>query len=395
MNIFGSNSFYLIIMSTFFCTISFLSQANDNQLNNKLSVFVKADTGYIDNFLSSGVDEKGTGVFVLSPQIDFRSEGQQSLLEIDANVEHVSYNQFSDDNHIDYKFSPTYQYKFSRNKALFLTGDYNHSYELRGTGISIGDAENLSSGDEKATYHARVGFKYGSEHSSARWTIDSGITKSEYTTRRAATKIVDNQIFSIKSGFDYLLSGKTYLAFELQHNDISFENNEVLDSTKKTALAGVKWATTEISELQFLLGYQKVSFSEKTFSDDSTFKWRIDYIWKPTENSEFHFLSERSFEETNRLQNSYNVSDRHHISAILRLSEYFHFNLNAGVVNQEINFQSSRESEDIFTGSIVFSYLSSERLRFNFSYELNDLSATNSIIDYQRNGILLGVELQL
>ena len=61
------------------------------------------------------------------------------------------------------------------------------------------------------------------------------------------------------------------------------------------------------TNLARLVGYQKVSFNESDFEDDSAFKWRVSWNWKPVETLDFSFISERDFDEANRLTDSYRL----------------------------------------------------------------------------------------
>lgn len=369
--------------------------AAENKLENQLLLSINGEAGYTDNFLFSADEKKSTHFYTLTPQLYLSTQAQQSLFELTGQATSVMYSRFEQDDHTNYALSPKYQYKFSQNKKLYFDGKYNNRYEQRGQGLSIGDATSIKEGDDKTTLSADIGYQYGSENSLARWLVQAGYVDSAYQSRRSTTKVLDQKILSVMSRFDYLLSGKTYLALELQHNQVNFAHNKQLDKDKLVALAGVKWATTEISELQFLVGFQKIDFDHELFEDDSTFKWRLDYLWKPTVNTEFHIRSEKLFEEPNRLSESYNLVNRHQLSSTWKMTDYFHINALFGLTNQKVIYRTSQESEDYLTTRLQLNYLRNQRLKFHLRYEINDLNASNNLIDYQRNSISLGVNFTL
>ena len=369
--------------------------AAESKLDSQLSLSINGDAGYTDNFLLSADEKQSTQFYSLTPQFYLSTQAQQSLFELTGQATSVVYSRFEQDDHTDYALSPTFQFKFAQNKTLYFEGKYNKSYELRGQGLSLGDATSIKEGDDKATLRADIGYQYGSESSAARWLVQAGYVDFAYQSRRLTTKVLDQKVLSLMSRFDYLLSGKTYLAFELQHSQVNFTHNKQLDKDKQVALAGVKWATTEISELQFLVGFQRIDFDQVQFEGDSTFKWRLDYLWKPTINTEFHLQSEKLFEEPNRLSESYNLVNRHQLSSKWKMTDYFHVDASLALTNQKVIYRTSQETEDYLTTTLQLNYIRNQRLKFHLRYEMNDLNATNNLIDYQRNTISLGVDFTL
>ena len=112
-------------------------------------------------------------------------------------------------------------------------------------------------------------------------------------------------------------------------------------------------------------------------------------------NTEFHIRSEKLFEEPNRLSESYNLVNRHQLSSTWKMTDYFHINALFGLTNQKVIYRTSQESEDYLTTRLQLNYLRNQRLKFHLRYEINDLNASNNLIDYQRNSISLGVNFTL
>jgi len=361
----------------------------------KLDFNVSADAGYIDNFLYQARGEQSTAFYSLSSMLDLEVKNNQSLFTLDGKTDSFFFQDFDDDNHTDFTLKPTYQYKFAQNQRLYMSALWLNQYNYRGTGLSLGKATELTEGDKKAIKGAGVGFEYGNEDSQGKLNVEINYNESEFTTRRALTRQLDSEVTHIKSSFDYLLSGKTYLAFDVGYQMIEFPNATLSNRDSLTGLVGVKWQTTVISELSFLVGYQNLKFENNNAADDDAFKWRFDYTWRPSDFTTLHAVSNRKFDESNRLTDSYRLAEIYQIDIAHAFTDSF--NIFAAVAfNQEQFITPENQQDENYLSSLIqLNYQRSERLNFHLRYQHKALDANYADIDHQYNSLSLGVTIHL
>lgn len=372
--------------------------AQDNfntQAGNFFELSVDSELGTIDNFFYDKSNEQSTSYLLLSPSMRMQTQFERQLLSLNTKVTHIKYGDYSQDDHSNFVFSPSYQFKFADNKALFFDATWLNSYELRGTGLSLGDGQSLNKGDERESARYSFGYLYGSKDSVAKFQLAAGGTKDTYQTRRAYTRAFDRNSQFVKANLDYLLSGQSYLATELKIESTEFANNSLQNKDKYTVLAGLKWQTTTISQFSALIGYQNITFDESLFDDDDAFKWRFDVFWHPIEVSRLSFRSERDFEEANRISNSYRVVDNHHATLAIDITEYFKASSAIGMKKEKIISETGTGNEQYIFAELELNYQRNDWLSLFVKYSYNDLDAKNSQLDHQRNSISFGFNVSI
>ncbi len=388
----GNNSFLLTsLLVACGCLSSQVFAESEKKLDFKLS----ADAGYIDNFLYQTRNEQSTAFYNLSSALDLEIKNNQSAFNIDGTIDSFIFQDFDDDNHTDFTLKPTYQYKFAQNQRLYMSGLWQNQYAYRGTGLSLGEANALTEGDKKAIKGAGVGFEYGNDDSQGKLNVEVNYNESEFTTRRALTNQLDSEVTHIKSSFDYLLSGKTYLAFDVGYQMVDFPNATISNRDSLTGLVGVKWQTTVISELSFLFGYQNLKFENNSVADDDAFKWRFDYTWRPSDFTTVHAVSNRKFDESNRLTNSYRLAEIYQVDIAHAFTDSFNIFVAVSLNRDQFITPESQQDENYLSSKVVLNYQRSERVNYHLRYQHKALDANYADIDYQYNSLTLGMTIHL
>ena len=375
-----------------YCTYSALALAKSD---NNLAFNLTTEAGYIDNFLYQPSNEQNTAFYSLASDIVFSSKSQQSAFNINANIATYVYEKFGDDNHTDFTIIPKYQFKFNQNQRLHISALWLNDYTYRGTGLSLGQAEQFREGDTQETLGTIIGYEYGTLESQGRLNFDLTYHESEFTTRRTDTRRLDTEILALKSSFDYLLSGKTFLAFDLDYKIIDYPNDPLISRDSISGLIGLKWYTTVISELNFLIGYQNLTFEDSRLIDDSAFKWRFDYTWRPSDFTTLHIVSNRKFDETYRLISSYRLAQTHQIDVMHDFTESLSALFAIGINNDEFITPASSMDEDYLFTTLGLNYRYSERLSFKLTYDYKTLDANYADIDFARNNVGISIALDL
>jgi hypothetical protein len=270
-----------------------------------------------------------------------------------------------------------------------------NSYIDRGTGLSLGVAETLSEGDKKENIGAGIGYEYGTFESQGKLNFEVTFHENALTTRRANTSRLDTEILNVKSSFDYLLSGKTFLAFDIDYKVTEHPNDPIINRDSIAGLVGIKWYTTVISELNFLVGYQQLKFEDSRLSDDHAFKWRFDYIWRPSDFTQVHIMSNRNFDESYRLVSSYRLAQTHQIDFEHAFSKHFNVLASIGINNEKFISPLNTQKEDYLFSTLTFDYRHSDRLSFQLNYHYKSLEVSANNIDYLHNKLGLSVKVNL
>lgn len=362
---------------------------------NKLSAFVRAEYGYIDNFLLSKDNEQSTTYIKFLPSMDMQMQFERFLFHISADTQHLQFQDFSNDNHTDYNVTPSFHYKIAANKTFYLKAKVNKAYQYRGTNLSLGNANALKKGDEYKTSGFYGGYLYGNESSVAKLALVLGKEKYRYMTRRDETYDLDYDKTIVNPRFDYLLSDKTYFLLDLSYSDEDYDDNLELNAEEYSALLGMKWESSNLTKLDVLLGYQTLKFGHDEFDNHDAFKWRIKLDWTPLDGTKVSFNSSRDFESANRVNDSYQLSDNYHLLMEKNITDYLTFSADIGYRKNKIYSDTRDDTENNLNTTMKLTYLRNQWLNMFLEYKYHDLDSTNHADDYQQNITSIGFEIKL
>jgi hypothetical protein len=357
---------------------------------NKLTSKLLSEYGKISNFLSQSVNEQSTSYLKIEPSVFIQTQLSRHLLQLDANIIHYKFTDFEGDDHSNLKLNPKYFFKLDSNKVLFAEIKYHEEYEYRGTGLSLGEAQSLTTGDEKKTVSTNIGYLYGQVDSVAKLKFLLSKENFRYKTRRSQSQLLDREDVATTVNFDYLLSGKTYFAVNLTYKRSDFQYNEQLNKDEYAALVGVKWQSTAITQLQALVGYQELSFADKTLQNDNILKWRIDMDWQPTTFINMKLNTQRDFATANRLVDSYRVIDSINLKISNQFTDYFQVSTAIGYRQEKIVYTVQTDKEDYLYSEMKLNYQRNEWLTIFASFTFRELDASESELNYQGNSLSLG-----
>jgi hypothetical protein len=150
-----------------------------------------------------------------------------------------------------------------------------------------------------------------------------------------------------------------------------------------------------ISELNFLVGYQNLTFEDNRLSDDSAFKWRVDYTWRPSDFTTLHIVSNRKFDETYRLISSYRLAQTYQIDVMHDFTEHLSVFFAVGINNDEFISPLGSKDEDYLFTTLELDYAYNDRLSFQLSYDYKTLDANYGNIDFAYNKLGISLKLDL
>ncbi|REL30997.1 outer membrane beta-barrel protein [Thalassotalea euphylliae] len=361
---------------------------------NQFDIELGLETVHIDNFLNQKQDKQSTTSYTLSALGFAQFHDDDYLLQSYANIDTKTFDDFEEDDHTDLALLGKYFYRLMPAHRLFISSSFDKRYEYRGTGLSRGIANTFSKGDSKENTLVNLGYQIGNLNSVSRFNAIIGSEQSEYSTRRAVTNIYDYQRLFTQLDLDYLITGKSYLAFDLGFNDFAYDNNSVSDRTEARALVGAKWTPNQASSLAILLGYQAVDF-ENLDRKEQDFAWQGSYDWRPTERLRLSLITARQSEVENEQESEAKITDTYQASLIYLFNERWQFNTLVQFERKDTLLRdASRLDKELELSSSV-SYQLNSSFTIVGRYQYIESNSDFSPFDYERQqfGVSLSYDI--
>ena len=364
--------------------------AEGNQFNADLAI----DTEYVDNFLHNRVDEESTMSYALRSSVFSQAHNDEHLVQAMANLKAITFDNFSDDDHADISVFTKYFYKLQPDHRLFVSASFDQYYEYRGTGLTQGMANAVDKGDTKQNKLANIGYQFGRVDTVSRLNVFAGIQSSGYTTRESVTRLYEYDRRFVHLDIDYLLSGKTYLAFDANFSDLSYKDNELLEREDTNALFGIKWQATHSSELAILLGYQQVDFSHIDLSE-SKFAWRASYQWQPSEHLNVALQTARRSENETEQGSDLKITDLYQASLDYQFAERWLLAVQMSFQENDVVSRDFERTDEELTAIAKLSYQFSPRLNIYSHYQLTEKDSDFLPYSYDKQAMSIGVECKI
>jgi hypothetical protein len=363
---------------------------------NKFTAKLSSEYGQISNFLSqNSKNEQETNYIKIEPSVFIQTQLSRHLMQLEANVSHYQFSEFSEDDHNNLFFKPNYFYKLDQNKTLFADLSLQEKYEYRGKGLSLGDANSLTTGDDKKTVAANIGYLYGQIDSVAKLKLSIGQKDFRYKTRREQSRTLDRVDNIAVANFDYLMSGKTYFAVDLAYTQSDYQHNAPLNKDEYAVLVGMKWQSTSITQFQALIGYQALTFEDKLLASDNGFKWRVDINWQPTLFMKMNINTQRNYEAANRLADSYRVVNSANLQLTNQFTDYFETSVAIGYKQEEVFYIDETDDEDYLYSEIKLNYKRNDWLTVFANFTYSELEASDDRLNHQGNSLSLGFSVSI
>jgi len=391
--------FYIVILVYSSLSFSKAVSSNIDNLNgefsftegNLLSSSIEASLGRSNNFLNSQHDKKSITTVDLSPELFIQKQSEGTLFQLQALGEYQANSNFSQDNHLDYSLLSKFHLRFAQSQKVFVTGFITDKYEARGTGLSLGDADSLLKGDTKRNQFFNVGYLYGHEDSQARAKFIAGYRNFGYQTRKNVTQQLSYSSQYFQGNFDYLMSGKTYFSTKIEYEDFSYSNNDALERQQYQALAGVKWRSTELTQLHLLLGYEKAIFEHNAFAEEDRFAWQVNFLWSPLQRLRFNVTSGSSIKDSYKIRQSINFADAYGLTVSYDVNDRLTLQLSGKLVNEDVVSTDSTISEDHIENLLQMQYQWQHWLSFFARYQYDSFDADIVLNNYDVQVISTGV----
>ncbi len=358
---------------------------------NLLQGSVKADLGQIDNFLRTETSKQNTSYVQISPELFIQTQGEESLFQIKATLDYLAFEKFSSDDHVDFSVLSKVHFKLAESQKLFVTGFIGDDYEYRGTGLSLGEPSSIDEGDTKRNEFFNVGYLYGHQDSLARAKILLGYRDFSYQTRASLTSQLSYSSNYLQADFDYLITGKTYFSTKVQLEDFNYQANVDLERKQYLALAGVKWHSSELTQLHLLMGYEKAVFNNETFANKARFAWQINLLWNPIERIRINFGSGSQISDSFKIAKSINFSDYYSVDLTYDFTDRIALNMSGKMIKEDVVEVDNEIEEEHFETTVRLQYHWREWLSIFTQFSYDNFDSTVVINNYDVQAASVGV----
>ncbi len=372
-----------------------LSAEVELKAGNALTAYIGEEYGTIDNFLMTPSNQQSSRYLKFKSRFLVQGQFERSLLHFTSLLSNTRYQDFSQDDHSNAGFLAGYQYKYSKKQTFTIDGDFNRIYESRGTGISLGKAEQLSRGDSKNKTQFKLAYLYGQKDSVAKLSFSLGAKKKKYLTRRIETEQLDTLSRFVYSEFDYLMTGKTYISTRVEYEQDRFEHQSSNDRDLVKGLLGIKWAPSEITSLNFLFGYQTISFISDSLDKNSTESWKVDINWRPLTYTELVLHSARDYRTSYQTENSYRVVDSYGLTLTTKFTERLSVKVNTALKNETLVIFANTQDEEYFDVDASLHYQWRDWLSCFIDFNVKQVNSNLDSINFNQNSVSLGVNVNL
>jgi len=358
---------------------------------NLLSTKIKTDFGKIDNFLHSNSDKQETNVVELSPELFIQTQSDGSLFQLQAKASYFTFDEFSNDDHYDFSVLSKFHLRFAQSQKIFITGFIADEYEYRGTGLSLGKPNTLDEGDTKRNEFINLGYIYGHQDSLARAKFLVGYRDFSYQTRKNITEGLAYSSDYLQGNFDYLITGNTYFSAKVQYEDFSYDMNIDLERKQYLALAGIKWRSTELTQLHVLVGYENAIFSNELFGEKDRFAWQIKMLWNPIQRIRINFSSGSEIKDSYKIGSTVSFANFYGADLSYDFNQSLVFNFSGKVMTEDVVGIDNEIKEDHFEATARMQYQWRHWLSAFAQYSSDSFDSTIVSNDYDLQKVSVGL----
>jgi len=358
---------------------------------NLLSTTINTDFGLINNFLRSNSDKQETNYIELSPELFIQTQSDGSLFQLQAKASYFTFDEFSNDGHYDFSVLSKLHLRFEESQKLFLTGFIADDYEYRGTGLSLSEPNSLDEGDTKRNEFINVGYLYGHQDSLARAQFLVGNRDFTYLTRKNITKRLAYSSSYLQGSFDYLMTGNTYFSAKVQYEDFSYDMNIDLERKQYLALAGIKWRSTELTQIHLLFGYENAIFSNEAFGEKDRFAWQIKMSWNPIQRIRINFSSGSEIKDSYKIGNTVDFANFYGADLSYDFNQSLVFNFSGKVITADVVGIDNEIKEDHFEATTRIQYQWRHWLSAFAQYSFDNFDSTIVSSEYDLKAVSVGL----
>lgn len=359
---------------------------------------LNATFGHDDNLLRSDDSEVESWMSVLSPELILVNSYGLNEFQIGYRLERGDYYSSQADDYTDHLFNASANLEFDVRNRLEVLAIYMDDHDERGTNFTIGRGDSIETPDQFKQSRIEATYSYGAPSATGRLDLMAGYSSVDYDINTDLYRTRDRKTNTLAGTFFYNIMPATDLTLDVIYNDIDYDfaidPTAPLDSEEVRTLVGVEWDTTAKTSGYVKIGHRQKEFDDGDRADFSGLDWLIGVTWNPRTYSTLDFTT---FTTTNETNGEGDFIDRqtYQLTWDHKWRDRVSTSFEAIYSEDEYTGASSTRIDDNTTISFFVNYTARRYLTFNAGYTFDQRNSNQSVIDFSRNVVSVGLTLTL
>ncbi|MCX2980388.1 hypothetical protein EYC98_05820 [Halieaceae bacterium IMCC14734] len=366
-----------------------------------LTPTLDTELNYTDNLFRTQNSSKSTWGTVITPRLQAWLQNDLSTYSLTYEVQDFRYQSSSDDNATDQRLSLDVHQVFNQSNTLNLYAKYFDAHEMRGTGLTEGDAAELIDKPVEFDYEMFGGeYTVGHATSTGMLQLEAKVESLEYTNFREATQYRDREADTLRSTFFYRTGPRTQLLAEWRRAEQDYQGKFIesdgsvtnLDNVESLYLLGLAWEASAKTSGEIKVGTFDRQYKSGTAQDTDGIHWQVAARWQPRTYSNLGFTTRRLARETNGV-GEYIDTGEATLWWTHAWSSQYQTKINFLKAKDDYKGSSRNDNRTHFSASI--DYNMRRWLEFGTGYRYEKRSSNTSTFGYTRNVFFIDLNLSL
>ena len=360
--------------------------------------YFNATFGHDDNLLRSEDSEVESWMSVLSPEFILVNSYGLNEFQFGYRLERGDYYSSQADDYTDHLLNASANLEFDVRNRLEILAIYMDDHDERGTNFTIGRGDSIETPDQFKQSRIEATYSYGAPSATGRLDLMAGYSSVDYDINTDLYRTRDRKTNTLAGTFFYNIMPATDLTLDVIYNDIDYDfaidPTAPLDSEEVRTLVGVEWDTTAKTSGYVKIGHRKKEFDDGDRADFSGLDWLIGVTWNPRTYSTLDFTT---FTTTNETNGEGDFIDRQTFQLTWdhKWQDRVSTSFEAVYSEDEYTGANSTRVDDNTTISFRVNYTARRYLTFNAGYTFDQRDSNQSVIDFSRNVVSVGLTVTL
>lgn len=359
---------------------------------------VRTSEIYDDNIFVTPTDKRGDFITEIAPELSVESNWNNHALNFDAGAAAGYYATHTGEDYVDYHFGTDGRLDLTRDDQLTAAFLYRHAHEDR----SSPDDVQGKRPTEYDLYHGEI----GDQNRFGRFTLklDSQLDRYKYFNDETDSGTsIDNSdrdrlatLHSVTLSYEIVPDYDAYVraSYNRQDYDSHQDNNgDNRNSQGVETVAGLAIDLGGVTRADIFAGYLAQFYQDSAFDTVSGPSFGGSLVWNPTGLTTVTATVARTLQETTTEGASGYFSTEALINIDHELLRNLLLNAFGGYSNND--YQGISRNDNIWTGGAGVEYLMNHYASIDLKYRYDSRDSSESSENYERNLILLSLDLTL
>lgn len=261
---------------------------------------LEAELRHDDNIGHSADAEQASWISLLTPKLNVALLSGANRYSADITLISGSYISSPDDNFLDWQLDTDALLDVSSRHRFLFNAGYGAKHEVRGTGITEGQGNDLTTPAEFNRLNLQAEYQYGTRSSRTQLHLQAAHFDKQYRNYDELTLYRNFQSTKLGTELFYLSGANIRLISEINRLHTRYDQidlNGSRDNDTMNYRLGVHWQPSELTSAELRLGYQHRQFDNADRQDFSGLAWQMTVQWAPLSYSRFNLHTGRQSKE--------------------------------------------------------------------------------------------------